>query len=494
MTDPKAPGAPQSAPQTGPQIGSGPDSPILEGKATPLPGPISGPVSATAPAPQAKPATTAAAPRGADGWSAKRHILIGMATMGVLVGGFGVWSVTTNIAGAVVASGQIEVESARQVVQHPDGGVVAEIHVKDGASVQAGDLLLTLDGVSRRSELAIIEGQLFEIMARRARLTAERDSSPTIVFQPELEELSKTRAELAEQMDGQVRLFQARAETLTKQSEQLAERRAQIVSRIQGIAAQETALTRQLDLINEELADQQSLLDKGLAQAARVLSLQREAARLEGQVGELTASRAQAEENISEIELEVLRLVAQRREEANTQLRDIGSQELELAERRRALVEQVNRLEIRAPVSGIVLGLQVTTPRSVLRPADPVLYLIPQDRPLVIAAQVSPIHVDEVFAGQEAKLMFSAYSSRTTPELMGHVSKVSADALVDQQTQAPYYRVEIIPDPGELTKLGGQTLLPGMPVEAFIKTGDRTPLTYLIKPFTDYFKRAFREE
>lgn len=468
------------------------DATVIEGTAMPATAKPASP-PANPPARPQQPSVPLPDPA-ARSWSARRHVWLGMGTLAVLLGGFGLWSVTTNIAGAVVASGQIEVESHRQVVQHPDGGVVAEIHVTEGKSVQAGDLLIQLDGADRRSELAIVEGQLFELLARRARLTAERDGVTEITFAPELLELAKTRAEVAEQMDGQTRLFAARAETITNQTNQLAERRSQIDARIRGIDAQAKALTVQLELINKELADQQSLLDKGLAQATRVLALQRESARLEGQVGELTASRAQAEENISEIELEVLRLAAAHREEASTQLRDIGSQELELAERRRALIEQVARLEVRAPVSGIVLGLQVTTPRAVIRPADPVLYLIPQDRPLVIAAQVSPIHVDEVFAGQEAKLHFSAFSARTTPELMGHVTKVSADALVDQRTQASYYRVEIIPDPGELTKLGGQTLLPGMPVETFIKTGDRTPLAYLVKPFMDYFNRAFREE
>nr|WP_275259727.1 HlyD family type I secretion periplasmic adaptor subunit [Gemmobacter caeruleus] len=476
---------------TEPNAKPDPQLPVPEAAAK-MPAPTdSGTKALTRPAPVVVQPPPPSQPRG---WSARRHILMGYVTMAVLIGGFGVWSVTSNIAGAVVASGQIEVESHRQVVQHPDGGVVEAIFVTEGQTVKAGDVLLKLDGATRRSELAIVEGQLFELMARRARLTAERDDQTSITFPPELVETAKARPEVAEQMEGQVHLFAARAETLAKQTAQMAERRAQIESRIQGVDAQAKALTVQLDLINKELADQQSLLDKGLAQATRVLALQREAARLEGQVGELAASRAQAEENISEIDLEVLRLAAAHREEANTQLRDIGSQELELAERRRALTEQVTRLEIRAPVSGVVLGLQVTTPRSVIRPADPVLYLIPQDRPLVIAAQVSPIHVDEVYPGQEAKLHFSAFSSRTTPELTGHVTVVSADALVDQRTQAPYYRIEIVPDPGELTKLGGQTLLPGMPVESFIRTGDRTPLAYLVKPFMDYFNRAFREQ
>ena len=212
-----------------------------------------------------------------------------------------------------------------------------------------------------------------------------------------------------------------------------------------------------------------------------------------GQMGELTATRASSEGRITEIELEVLRLAAARREEANTQLRDIGFRELELVERRAALVEKIARLVITAPVEGVVLGLAVTTPRSVLRAAEPVLYLVPQDRPLVIMARVSPVHIDQVRPGQPARLLFSAFNARTTPELNGTVLVVSADALTDERTGEIYYRAEILPDKGEIAKLEGLTLMPGMPVEAFIRTDERTPLAYLLKPFTDYFTRAFRE-
>ncbi|MDP4033120.1 MAG: HlyD family type I secretion periplasmic adaptor subunit [Pseudorhodobacter sp.] len=426
-------------------------------------------------------------------WSATRQVVTGFLTLAVFLGGFGVWSVTSNIAGAIVASGQIEVEQNRQIVQHPDGGVVAEIAVAEGDTVRAGDLLIRLDGAMIRSELAIVEGQLYEIMARRARLTAERDDAAAPAFPTELRDAAAARADVAELMDGQVRLFAARRDSLARQTEQLGERRKQIESQIGGINAQSDALSTQLDLIRQELADQQILLDKGLAQVSRVLALQREEARLRGQVGALAANVAQAGQQITETEIEILRLAATRREEANSQLRDIGSRELELIERRRALVERVARLEIRAPVSGIVLGLQVTTPRAVLRPADPVLYLIPQDRPLVIAAQVPPIHIDQVYVGQAAKLTFSAFSSRTTPQLDGHVVVVSADVLTDPRSQMQFYRAEIVLDPGEIDKLKGLTLVPGMPVAAFIRTDDRSPLTYLVKPFTDYFARAFRD-
>lgn len=431
--------------------------------------------------------------KAAKAWSTRRPVTYGLLTLVALVAGFGTWSVMTTISGAIVTSGQIEVEQNRQVVQHPDGGVVATINVAEGDTVAAGDLILSLDGAMIQSELAIVEGQFFEALARRARLEAERNNAAEITFAKDLLDVASQRAEVLEKVEGQRRLFEARRESLASQTEQLGKRRDQIEQQIVGIDAQNVALATQLTLLQQELIDQQGLLDRGLTQASRVLGLQREVASLRGQVGELNATRAQAEGRITETEIEVLRLASDLREEANAQLRDSGAQELELSERRRALAERIARLEVRAPVSGIVLGLTVTTPRSVLRPADPVLYLIPQDRPLVIAAQVQPIHVDQVFVGQSVKLIFSAFSTNDTPELTGHVAVISADALIDQRSQAPYYRAEIVLDPGEINKLKGQTLLPGMPVEAFIQTEARTPLAYLLKPFTDYFTRAFRE-
>jgi HlyD family secretion protein len=213
-----------------------------------------------------------------------------------------------------------------------------------------------------------------------------------------------------------------------------------------------------------------------------------------GQMGDLESSKAQAEGRVTEIDIETLRLAAARREEANTQLRDLGPQALEMVERRRSLIERIQRLDIRAPVSGIVLGLVVTTPRSVIRAAEPILYIIPQDRPLVITVQIPPIHVDEVNAGQLVRLTFPSFPSRTAQDMFGHVTSVSADSLTDQRTQTPYFRAEIVLNDGEIAKLGKNVLLPGMPVEAFIQSGARTPMSYLLKPFTDYFKMAFREQ
>jgi HlyD family secretion protein len=427
-------------------------------------------------------------------WSARRPIIIGMVGLFLLVGGFGTWSVMSSIAGAVVATGRIEVDQNRQVVQHLDGGIVSEILVEEGDVVAEGALLLRLDANRLSSQLVITEGQLFELVARRGRLEAERDETETIAFEGDLFKLAATRPEVEEFMAGQTRLFVARQDSVAREVEQLEKRRAQIRDQIVGVKAQQESMVLQLELIGEELANQQTLLDRGLAQAGTVLNLRRTSADLQGSLGELIATEAQAEGRITETEIEILKLGTRQREEAITRLRDLRYQELELAETRRSLIEQLERLDIRAPVSGIVYGLQVHTPRSVIRPAEPVLYLVPQDRLLVVAAQVAPINIDEIYVGQSVSLRFSALDQRETPELFGIVVLISADSFEDENSRQPYYRAEIELKEGEIEKLPeGVVLVPGMPVESYIRTADHSPLTYLVKPLADYFVKAFRE-
>ena len=425
-------------------------------------------------------------------WSAARPVLTGVLTIGVLVGGFGAWAVQSQITGAIIAFGRIEVDQNRQVVQHLDGGVVSEILVKEGDTVIEGQMLVRLDAEQLQSELAVVEGQLFEVLARRARFEAERDNANVLVFDPLLTGTGNPIAPGL--MEGQQRLFDARIESEMQEKEQLARRREQIGNQIDGIDAQQVAVGTQLDLITEELVNQQSLLDRGLAQASAVLALQRQQASLSGQSGELTASRAEAEGRQTELDIEILRIDSTRREEANTRLRDLQFNEIELGEKRRALITRLERLDIRAPVSGIVYGMAVFTPRSVIRAAEPVLYLVPQDRPLVIATQVQPSNIDSVFVGQDVAIRFSAFDQRQTPELFGTVVQVSADAFTDQGSQVSYYRAEIKLNDGEMARLDPNLhLIPGMPVEAFISTDARSPMAYLLKPLSDYFTKAFRE-
>ena len=402
--------------------------------------------------------------------------LLGLVALAVVVPGFGLWAALTPLAGAIVAQGRVEVEDDRKVVQHPDGGVVAAILVAEGDPVRAGQVLIRLDGAALVSELAIVELRLQDLAAQRARLLAERGGLTAPGFPP------------GPAAEAERRLFQARLATLRENRAQLDRRINQARAQGEGIAAQRAAAALQAGLIDRELAIQRELQARGLAPSATVLALEREAARLDGQMGELAAALARAEGQAVEVEIQRSTLETLRREEAAAGLRAIGPEVMELTERRRALRQRIDRLELRAPVSGVVLGLQLTTPGAVLRPAEPVLNIVPQDRPLVVTARIPPIHIDEVHPGQPADLVPTALAGRDRPRLSGRVVLVSADALSDPQTGAAYYLAEVAPDPGP-----APPLRPGMPVEVYLQTGSRTPLAYLLAPFAAYFHRAFRE-
>lgn len=427
-------------------------------------------------------------------WRAGRHLWLGALTLFLLVFGLGAWSAFASIAGAIVAPAKLKVESERQVVEHEEGGVVKEILVVEGDTVGAGEPLLRLDDKLIRGELAIAEGQLFEILAREGRLSAERDGVETLTFDEELREAAAGNPKISSLMEGQRRLFEARRDTVARETEQLRERQNQIREQIAGAESQKIALASQLDFVGQELGDLKTLQAKGLAQASRVLSLERENARLLGQRGELTATVARLKGQISEIEIQLLSLGSERREEAINELRDLEARAYELREKRSALLERIDRLEVRAPRPGRVIGLTVFALRSVVSAAEPILYIVPSDAELVVEAEIDTRSVDQIFPGQVARLRFSAFSSRTTPEIEGKVVKVSPDAFTDEQTGRSYYTTEIGIDPKDLPKLGDVDLVAGMPVEAFIQTGERTPFSYFTKPLADYFKKAFREE
>jgi HlyD family secretion protein len=426
-------------------------------------------------------------------WPATKPVLAGVLALIVLVGGLGVWSVTARISGAVVTAGTVKVESNRQVVQHPDGGVVGEILVDESDTVAKGDVLIRLDGRKQRSELAIVEGQLREIAARKARLVAERDGAETILFSDRLLADATTSPEIAAMVKGERTLFEARRDSLRQEARLLREQNKQIDQRITGIDAQLRALETQADLVGEELRDQQRLLANQLTQVARVNELKREEANLLGQIGRLEAQMAELRGQAASNDISLLQLETRRREEAVSTLRDLQFREIELAERKLDLEDTLSRLDIRAPVGGLVYNLQVFAEQSVVRPADPLLYIIPQDQALVVAARVEALNVNDIYVGQQAALRFPGFDQKTTPELFGQVTKVSADVVQDEATGMTYYAAEIMPHDMELAKLGDERLLPGMPVEAFIQTGERSPIAYLAEPMLGFFNRAFRE-
>jgi HlyD family secretion protein len=426
-------------------------------------------------------------------WTSRGYAFIGYVTVFVLLGGVGAWAALTRINGAVVAGGIVEVASQRQVVQHPTGGVVGKIFVDEGDKVEAGQVLMRLDDTFDRSELAVIESQLFSLMGTAARLKAEQDEATEITFDPELLEAAKTSAEAKAIVDGQRRLMKARKETRDKQMGQLQEKKAQIGKQNDGLESRIEALKTQLKLIGQELDAQNKLLAQSLTNASRVLALQREEADIKGTISQAESNIAENAGRVAEIEIAILNIDSTVREEAITNLRDIEAKIAELKENRNSKHETLSRMDITAPMSGVVLSLQVHALRSVIRPADPLLYIIPQETELLIGTQIAPNQIDQVHVGQLAHIRFAAFDHRTTPEIFGHIIRVSADVLSDQRTGATYYKAEIRPDAGELVKLGGNEVLPGMPVETFIQTTERSPLAYLVKPLADYFAKAFRE-
>lgn len=433
-----------------------------------------------------------AQPKARPSWSVSGPLLLGVIALIVLVAGFGGWSVSSTLSGAVVASGQIEVERNRQAIQHPEGGVVAELLVDEGDRVDEGAVLMRLDASEFTTELTVARARLAETGARRARLEAERDGSP-LVFAEALAALGQADPEIADVLTGQQNLFDARADTLAREEEQLRGRITQIGTQVDAMRAQEAALEEQIVLVETELVRREDLLQRGSGTVEPVVRLRQELVQLRGSLGQATASRAEAAERVIETELAILQITTTRREQAISELREIRVAEQELIERTANLERRIARLEMRAPVAGRIHGLTIFGARSVLRPADPFAYLVPEGRPLVISARVPAIDIDQVFVGQGVSLRFPAFDQRSMPEVTGEVAQVSADAFIDEISGTSFYRTEITMTEEQAQLLGERVLIPGMPVEAYIRTEDRTPLAYLLEPFTAYFSRAFRE-
>jgi HlyD family secretion protein len=436
-------------------------------------------------------ANTPETPR--DRWHLGRLMVIGWLTFAVLFAGIGAWAAVTKIAGAVVGAGALEVQGNRQVIQHPIGGVIRAIHARDGDEVDEGQILVEMEGDDLRPELDTVEGQWLEILARKSRLHAERDGLDTITFDDELVGRVETDPKIVELLAAQRQQFEARRKLQSEETAQLDEQQAQIAKQNEGLVALAAATERQAELVQLEIDAQQTLHDKGLTEMTRLLTPQRELARLQGTAGQVESSLAENRGKIAELEIEKVRLTSKVREEAITELRDLEFREIELREKRRALIDQIAKLDLRAPVSGVVYGSTADTLRGVIRAAEPVMYVVPKDTPLIVRTRIDPIHIDQVHVGQEAVLRFSAFDQRTTPEVTGHVTGVSADAYHDERLGMSYYEADVALDDGMLEKLDHVTLMPGMPAETFIRTNDRSALSYFVKPLSDYFTRAFRD-
>lgn len=425
--------------------------------------------------------------------SMRAPLLLGALALAVLVLGFGLWSVTAQLSGAVVLTGRVETDQTRLTVQHPDGGVVAAVHVGEGQVVAAGQLLLSLDGAALRSDLGIVEDRLGGLAARAARLTAERDGAAAMALPEALALRARDDPDLAAQVAGQKALFLARRATLAELRRQLERRIDQVRAHGAGLAAERAAVARELALVDGDLAAERGLYDRGLATRARVVALEREAVRLAGRMAELAAEIAGAEGQLTEIDIQIAGLDLRHREEAETALREIEPQLLELAERRRALADRIARLDLRAPVAGTVLELQVAAPGAVLRAAEPALRLVPTGRPLVVTARLPPARAEAVWPGQPVEVRLMTPDAQNRPPLAGTVTRVSPDTVADPVSGTDHFLIRVALAASPQAPDAGAPPGPGMPVQVLVLTGARTPLAYLWEPFGAYFARAMRE-
>jgi HlyD family secretion protein len=434
-----------------------------------------------------------AAPKPPSHRAIRRHVRIALAGVAILVVGVGGLAAHTELSGAVLAPGAVVVESHAKKVQHPSGGVVGEIAVRDGARVRAGDIVIRLDETVAKANLSMIEKSLDELAARQARLSAERDGVDTLTFPPALAARS-IDPEVAGLLESERRFFQSRAESRAGQKSQLSERISQLREQIDGLEIQAAAKADEIALIQDELKGVQSLYDKNLVPLNRLTALKREETRLRGERGQLVSNVAQAKGRISETELQVIQIDQDLRTEVSKELREIQAKTAELVERKIAALDQLKRIDIRAPQDGVVHQLAVHTVGGVIGPAEALMLIIPESEELSIQVQVSPQDIDQIHLGQETVLRLSAFNQRTTPELRGFVKLVPADLVTDQRTGVQTYPVRIELPREEVAKLGDLKLMPGMPVESFIQTGYRTVISYLVKPLSDQMQRAFRSE
>ena len=425
--------------------------------------------------------------------SIRRHLTAGLAIVILFAGGVGGWATTTELSGAVVAPGVIVVDSSSKRVQHPTGGVIGELLVREGDAVTAGAVLIRLDQTQTRANLDIVNNSLYELYARQARLEAERDGLQTAPpVPPELREIADDPA-VARVVSGERKLFELRVQSRGGEKAQLEERVAQLEEEIAGITAQATAKAREIELVQQELVGVRDLWEKKLIQLNRVTELERNAARLEGERALLVANRAQAKGRIAEIKLQIIQIVQTVRSEAGAELADVRAKISELVEREVAAEDQLRRVEIRAPLAGSVHQLAVHTVGGVIQPGETLMLIVPEAGDLTVEVRIHPREIDRIRLGQAAGLRFPAFNLRTTPELNGIVSRVSADVTEDAKSGAAFYTVRVAVSDAEMARLGSLRLLPGMPVEAFIRTDKRTVLSYFIKPMQDQLSRAFRE-
>ena len=426
--------------------------------------------------------------------SIRTHLIVGLVLVLVLAGGFGGWASTVPISGALIAPGAVVVDSNVKKVQHPTGGVVGEVRVRDGDTVKAGDIVVRLDETVVKASLAIVVKTLNGLWARAARLEAEQRGLDEIKFPSMLIDRADD-PDVRDVMASETKLFEVRVNGRAGQKAQLRERVTQLNEEIAGLTAQERAKDKEIALVEKELIGVRELYDQHLVQISRLTTLERDAARLSGERAQYIASRAQAKGKITETELQIIQVDKDMVSEVSKDLRETNDKIGEFVERKVTAEDQLRRIDIRAPQDGMVLQSTVHTVGGVITAGDAIMMIVPQADDLSVEAKVNPQDIDKLQIGQKTLLRLSAFNQRTTPELNGKVTRVSADVTTDQRTGQSYYTIRVSMPPEEVARLGSENkLIPGMPVEAFVQTGDRTMFSYLMKPLSDQLMRSFREK
>ncbi len=421
---------------------------------------------------------------------------IALALALLLFGGFGVWATTSEISGAVIASGSVVVESNVKKVQHPGGGIVGQLLVREGDSVREGQVLVRLDDTVARASFGMARAQIDELLSRQARLAAERDGAERITFSDELLGRAGEKT-VALSMADEVKLFETRVRARAGLRAQLRERVAQSGEEIRGLTAQMTAKEQEIGFITSELAGVQELWKKQLVSVSRVMALERERVRLDGERGNYVAEIARARGRISETELQILQLDQDFRTEVLRDTREVQGRIAELRERMVAAQDQLARVDIRAPRSGVVHNVSVHTVGGIIGNGETIMLIVPQSDQLVVEAKVAPNDIDQLAEGSRAVVRIMAGNQRTIPQLNGTLTRISADLTKETQpgpmAGMSFYTVRIALAEAEVKKLTGLRLVPGMPAESFIQTETRTPLGYLVQPLREQIARTFRE-
>jgi HlyD family type I secretion membrane fusion protein len=419
--------------------------------------------------------------------------ILGLAVLAFAVGGLGVWGSAVPLASAVVSQGEVIVASRRKEVQHLSGGTVKSIRVKDGANVKAGEILVELDPEKAHRQHELTRSAYFANLAAKSRIVAERDDAANVVFSKELNSAGDADPDIAALLGTQKRLFQTKRREFHGQRELLDQRKRQLADEIAGLTAEQTSINKQIGLANRELAILKQLLKKGHATRHRVLTFEREIARLEGSLGRIAGKISKSRKEVVSIEMQILQLAKQRNKETAAELRDTEQRLLDSRERYLAAKADLTRLKILSPVDGTIVGLRVHTIGGVIRPGETVLEIVPAADKLIVEARIRPLDIDNISVGQQTTVRLTALKQRNMPQLDGRVVYVSADRTKDNRTGETHYVAQVAISPGAMSELGGENLVPGMPAEIYIKTGERTAIAYLMEPLVDSVHRAWRE-